>query len=437
VKEAADEERARVLLREAEVLEAARHPGVVELVGVDDHAGRPALVTTLVDGADLASRPAMAVAQASAVLAGVASTLADLHDVGVVHGAVAPEHVLVTVDGRPVLCGLGHGGRAGHPPVAAAPLPEGFADPARSATEPLSPATDVFGVGALVQWAIQRDPTVKPGRALLKLRAIAARATAADPLRRPTARDLASDLAAEVPAGRSRARPPWARAAPRSGGSRARAAPQSGGSRARAAPQSGGRRARRGERSVRRAALVAAGAVLATGALVAAVQFLAPNRQAASPRLVPPATPATLEAAEPEPQPGPPPAASAPRPDCPRPAGLLSADVDSDGCADNLRYADGVLEGGEARWAVGRAGDQVATGDWRCTGAATLVLLRPSSGEVFLFDGWAPPGRDLVAGVIGRVEGAFALRPADLDGDRCPELMVERRGGPPETVLLR
>ena len=41
------------------------------------------------------------------------------------------------------------------------------------------------------------------------------------------------------------------------------------------------------------------------------------------------------------------------------------------------------------RWALGQAGDQVATGDWSCRGTRTVVLLRPSTGEVFRFDAWA------------------------------------------------
>lgn len=397
VKEATDDGGTRSLLREAELLELARHPGVVELVGVEDHDGRPALVTRRVLGTGLASRPALSVEEACGLLAGVASTVADLHEVGVVHGAIAPEHVLVTAEGRPVLCGFGHGARAGQPPLALPALPEGFTDPARSSTEALDPSTDVFGLGALMGWMLQSGAVARPGRAGLKLRALGARATLVDPSRRPSAGELASALAAAVEDGRVPARP-----------------------------------------RARRLAPAVAGMVLAA-VLVSLTARTVVNRPGGAGETAPSITRAPQDApVTTEPARGPTtrgPVTTAPN--CPPASGLLSADTDGDGCAEELRYADGVLEGSGGRWSVGTRGDQVATGDWQCTGSSTLALLRPASGDIYLFDGWAPPGHDLVAGVVARVDGAFALRRADLDGDSCPELMVERRTGPPTTVALR
>ena len=45
------------------------------------------------------------VADVGGVAASVASTLADLHDAGVVHGRLDASHVLVGDGGRPRLCG--------------------------------------------------------------------------------------------------------------------------------------------------------------------------------------------------------------------------------------------------------------------------------------------------------------------------------------------
>ena len=115
---------------------------------------------------------------------------------------------------------------------------------------------------------------------------------------------------------------------------------------------------------------------------------------------------------------------------------VLQADVDGDGCPEALRYADGVLEAGAIRWALGRSGDQVATGDWSCQGARTLALFRPSTGEVFRFDGWAAPGADLQAVPVGRVQGGLVLRAADVDRDGCHEAVVERATGPAEVLRL-
>jgi len=124
-----------------------------------------------------------------------------------------------------------------------------------------------------------------------------------------------------------------------------------------------------------------------------------------------------------------------PAPQCPPTGSVLAADTDGDGCPEALQWADGVIGSGDRKWAVGQPGDQVAAADWYCSGRATLALLRPGTGEVFVFDGWSQPGRDLSASVAGRVEGGFALRAADLGGS-CPRLMVERSGGPPVTMAV-
>ncbi len=125
------------------------------------------------------------------------------------------------------------------------------------------------------------------------------------------------------------------------------------------------------------------------------------------------------------------------RANCPAPMSVLVADIDGDGCLDGLNYVDGVLETGGVRWAVGRAGDQVATGDWTCAGKRTLVLLRPSTGEVFRFDAWAVGAHESVTGTaVATVAGGQAVRAADLDHDGCHEVVVERGELPPQVVRL-
>lgn len=141
--------------------------------------------------------------------------------------------------------------------------------------------------------------------------------------------------------------------------------------------------------------------------------------------------------------PGPAPLRAAPtpsqavRPDCVGVSdGALVADVDDDGCPEALRFAEGVLEAGMNRWTVGQAGDQVAVGDWWCTGSFTLALLRPADGTVFAFPGWAGPETALTVVSAGTVPGGQSLRAADLDGDGCHELAVERGHLPTQLVIL-
>jgi hypothetical protein len=118
---------------------------------------------------------------------------------------------------------------------------------------------------------------------------------------------------------------------------------------------------------------------------------------------------------------------------CPAVGSALRADVDGDGCDDEIEFADGVLTAGSLRMRVGAIGDQVAVGRWTC-GTATVALLRPATGEVFRFDGWATQGAAVSAIALGRVEGAVGVRAAARDGGRCDDLAVTRDAGPP--VLL-
>src|SRR5438445_711925 len=97
----------------------------------------------------------------------------------------------------------------------------------------------------------------------------------------------------------------------------------------------------------------------------------------------------------------------------------MHADVDGDGCDENVTFADGVLTAGPLRMRVGAPGDQVALGRWTC-GAVSLALLRPATGEVFGFDGWATQGNSVSAVVIGRVEGADGVRAAAAPATGSP-----------------
>lgn len=174
---------------EAAALAKARHPGVVELV---DSAG-DVLRTNMVDGRALADMGPVPAAEIAGVAAAVASILADLHDLGVVHGGIDASHVLVAGDGRPLLCSLGRGGE---------------------------PADDVAALGQLVTDLLagappehrRRSRRRQSGRRRLgpmlappvtpALAELAAEAMAAEPAARPTARALAEAVRQRIPAAR-------------------------------------------------------------------------------------------------------------------------------------------------------------------------------------------------------------------------------------------
>ncbi|HEX9546531.1 MAG TPA: hypothetical protein VF942_04290, partial [Acidimicrobiales bacterium] len=140
--------------REAEVLAVARHPGVVELVGSEGGSLTLRLVEAAADLAALSRTELLAVA------ASVATTLADLHDIGVVYGGHLEEHVLLDREGRPVLCSFGQAG-----------------------SDQAAPADDVAALGLLFADVLSPLPPAL------------ARAMHPNPKRRPTARALANALA--------------------------------------------------------------------------------------------------------------------------------------------------------------------------------------------------------------------------------------------------
>jgi hypothetical protein len=494
VKRATDGAQAARILAESELLAAAQVPGVVELVGVEGDAESPRLVTTRVDGPDLGRAHDLSVAEVAGVVAAVATTVADLHDLGLVHGALVADHVLIGPDGRPVLCGFGHGGRRGVPPVAEAALPDGFADPARQPGDPLSPAADVYAIGALVRTLVSqaggdqgRGPRpsrrVPGGRRLRRrlsshrarrlvptdrqaadaLLAVADRATVADPRLRLGARSLAAAVGVAVPSARLPRRSDAV--GPDEGPARfpvggGRPAPSLPGTVDSSSPPASALQALRrpdpesrppGSGTARRRLAVIAGSVVAAAVIVVVVGRLAmgaPPRHAPTVAESPGAGPlATAEGTVPttagpidsagEAQPPlTPPAGGVVKPGCGPLSAALSADTDGDGCPEALRWSDGAVEAGDRRWTVGQPGDLVATADWSCSGHATLALLRPATGDVFVFDGWAGPGHDLVAEPVGRVEGGFAIRTADT-GDGCPRVSVDRTNGPPVTLAGR
>ena len=448
-KVAGNAEEAVRLEREAAQLESARHPGVVELVGVDGHGVGAILLTAHVDGPTLGRVGRLPLEEGAGLLAALATTLADLHELGVVHGAVCPDHVLVGPGGRPILCGFGYGGRVGQPVAPTAGVPREFVDPARTGADTLTPAFDVFAIGALSRFLAPDPPS---GHIMAS---VAEDAMSHDVSARPSARVLAEALQREVPSARLPRGLDAGPAVP------SRPAPSD--------PLAGLRQDRGGlggRRPARPRAAVVVAAVAAIGVIGGAI-LLAGSSAPPAPTVVtdlgaPPSSPPGRPQAD-EDQPGPttiraglassstssvasptststlpPPSTVVPRgSDCQPALGVLQADVDGDGCADALRYVDGILHAGDVRWAVGEAGDQVAVGDWGCQGSRTLALFRPSTGEVFRFDGWAGPGRDLTAAAVARVQGGLALRAADIDRDGCHEVVVERATGAAEVIRLR
>jgi hypothetical protein len=421
---------------EAERLSRAAHPGLVAVVGRptgedvdaaglhraveqgadDGFEGRVGLELRTRFAGDPISHWSGSVGAIAGLGAAVAATLADLHDIGVVHGRLDATHILVGDDGRPRLCGLSHpGGAAPHDDIAA--LGSVLGDILDRATP--GPRS----------WPWRGRSSAAHRRSLEQ---VLARACDPVPSRRPNARLLASSILSAVPdaelpaAGRQFPGPEpvyvppdeellelvftheltdderWAQAfgddPPDPAGAARREPPP--------APDGGGTRARiaAGSGAVAVAA-IAAGAVFFVGGWG--------SRGAAAPPKADRAGPAGLAG-------------------CPRVA-APAADVDGDGCPEALVVDGGGISAGSAQWTLGEPGDVIAVGDWDCDGQAAPALLRATTGDVFVFPGWAAEGEPVTVEARDHLPGAVAIRGERTD-EGCDALVVELGSGATATV---
>lgn len=103
------------------------------------------------------------------------------------------------------------------------------------------------------------------------------------------------------------------------------------------------------------------------------------------------------------------------------------------GTSHRVAVAGRTLTVDGSRFVVGRPGDVVCIGDWTGTGASTPALLRPSTGEVFVFDRWPSPGGPITTSARATVRGARTLRVV-RHRDAPASLSVIRRSGPPVPI---
>ncbi len=366
------------LALEADRLVAAAHPGVVEVVASGPIDGGWELVL-LHAGRPLCAGPPLSVHEVAQVGVSVATTLADLHALGLVHGRVDSSHVLVGSNGRAILCGLG----------------PGTADP------PADPSDDVEALGTLLtdllgdaneldpipdrRWGLRRPKDDWERRVLLSLADLACADVAT---RRPSARRLAADLAtAVVPKG-------VAPAAPVTAPSERMGSTADPLDRLRTSATSPA-----GSRSLRAVLCAGVGVILMAMALVRTGISDGPSGPTAPP---------------------PPTSASAPAED-------LVATNDVPAPSTEVQVTGRVLTVGGRHFEVGEPGDLVVVGDWDCNGEATPALLRPASSEVFVFPRWGR-GEAVEVGPVRRVEGARSLEATDT-ADGCSGLTVRTYGG--------
>ena len=160
------------LLREADVLRKLHHPNVVGLLDVVDEGDEIVLVMPYMSGGSLAERvaqhgpaPADEVERQARRLLGA---LSSAHRAGIVHRDIKPANILFDERGEPCLADFGvalsrdqtHGLTVAGMVVGT----PGFMAPEQARGEPVSPATDVFSLGATLLFAATGEGPVRAGR---------------------------------------------------------------------------------------------------------------------------------------------------------------------------------------------------------------------------------------------------------------------------------
>jgi hypothetical protein len=456
VKQARGVEEVEALHREARMLTLAQHPGVVELIELrdldpvaddDDGHDDPAaeMITRHVGHQSLATFAPRQLDHVAAIVAACAETVADLHSVSIVHRRLDPSHVLIDEQGRPVLCGFGGATLVGE-------------TPALDAT-PGRPAIDVADLGRLLTHIADGPPESDPipdrrftkrtraatfqRRALLNL---ADQASAETVTARPSARSLAAAIRAVVPdatltplpAASNRPLPTRPTiTAPRVDAHRVRTVPEAP-STTTDAPQPAPDRQPPPHHRRRRAAIDGRGLPLAAGmcGIVALAFGVVSASHGDRPTLAGDRSTPIVNATASVPPPGtagtPPTSEPAPR-GCATTVPNTSPSITAGACTRSAPV-DGVITNGGHRFAIGEPGDEVLIGDWTCRGATLPAVIRPATGEVFLFDQWASAGHDEAARPAMRVEPGSHLETADATSG-CPTLLA--RSSDDQTMIVR
>lgn len=376
VKRASDAAGRNRLRREARVLQRARHPGVVAVLAWHDRPDDAELSLARVNGPTLADAPPADPTAAASVVAAVARTIADLHDLGIAHRRVGAEHVLLASARHPVLCGFG------------------------DATDQATTADRRADVAALID--------------LVELVAVSVDTTAGRSARR-RARRLR-----RVPVELRRAAAPVT-----AGALAARLGRVSGPATTRrpnVARPTGVRPGARPLPILRRfAALALVPAVVAGALVVRARPVERPSRAAAG------------EAATGEAAAGTGPGSVGPN----RPSGTASSTRSSTAGPSSTTVPAPIDPGaaptprvvaGGSTYEAGDPGDRIVVADWTCTGEPSALLLRPSTGDLWLFASLPAPDEAVVAQHVANVVGARDIVVDGIDA-ACPPLVVTDERG--------
>ena len=167
------------VLREARAAARLNHPGAVTIHDVLQDRGGTFIVMELVRAPTLAELvqaegplPAERVAEIGAQ---VASTLAVAHRAGIVHRDVTPGNVMVPEAGTAKLADFGIASLQGDPRLTSTGLVIGspaYMAPEQAKGEPSGPATDFWGLGATMYYAVEGEAPFDQGTPIATVAAV-------------------------------------------------------------------------------------------------------------------------------------------------------------------------------------------------------------------------------------------------------------------------
>jgi serine/threonine protein kinase len=151
-----------LLLREARILAALRHPSLPTLREVFEHPGGGlVLAMSFAPGKTLAETRPLTAIEAARVGTKALRALAYLHKGGVVHGDVKPRNVIVesaAKGGDVVLCDLGLAAVRPTERTRALGFTAGFAAPEVEAGRPPLPESDLYSLARTLECVLDEEP---------------------------------------------------------------------------------------------------------------------------------------------------------------------------------------------------------------------------------------------------------------------------------------
>lgn len=408
------------LSREAQWLDEVTHPGVVELIEVHDDGETTELIVAY-SGAQTLATAEPPLEQLARLLASLCSVVSDLHEMGVAHNRIEADHVIIADAGHVCLCSFGSACSVAGPLAVSPEAAEDVRQLGELMVELVARHPEPAAIPSGSRWSLGRRSNQDALRGCLLN--IADRARADDAGRRPTARQLAASVGDAAPATGD---------GPTGRSSRSRRLDEPD---TLVTKRPARRRTTRGM-ALSAVAIAIAVVLGATLVLKGVSSFGGADTYAdGTSRAEDPAGVDTQTRPESAADDGPTSNSAAasvssqPTPTiaCAEVTAGEAADVDGDGCQEGILIDGGIVQVEEKRYQVGDTGDVVTVVDWDCDGRVTPAVLRPDTGEVFVFDSWATADEEVEADLIGEAPGAVALD-VEVEGN-CPVLVPRDAAG--------